>query len=285
MGPGLITGNVDNDAGGIATYSLAGAQFGYALMWTLIPTTLALIVVQEMCARMGVVTGKGLAALIREEFGVRMAFTVMGLLLISNLGNIIAEFAGIAAGLELFHLNKYVTVPLAAFAVWRLVVKGTYRVVEKVFLASSALLRSTQKMSPWSWFVPDLVTVVTVPSPLNSALLVTRLAANSCTDSMEGCDTESGLPKFPKTVSIPSTLSRSPFGPAPGVSQYAPFPICTTPGTVIGIIVKIKPASPALLEILRRFVGSSMICRVDKPATTDGVSYCTAVDTVAETVT
>jgi NRAMP (natural resistance-associated macrophage protein)-like metal ion transporter len=142
MGPGLITALVDNDAGGIATYSLAGAHYGYALLWTLLPTMAALIVVQEMCARMGVVTGKGLADLIREQFGVRITFAVMLLLVIANLGNILAEFAGIAASVEIFrlplglHISRYVSVPIAAFVVWRLVVKGTARVVEKVFMAA-----------------------------------------------------------------------------------------------------------------------------------------------------
>ncbi len=134
MGPGLITALADNDAGGIATYSLAGAHFGLTLMWTLLPTLVALVVVQEMCARMGVVTGKGLADLIREQFGVRVAFTVMVLLVLANLGNILAEFAGIAASLEIFGISKYISLPIGAFAVWRLVVKGTGRFVEKVFL-------------------------------------------------------------------------------------------------------------------------------------------------------
>ena len=142
MGPGIITALVDNDAGGIATYSLAGAHYGYSLLWTLLPTLAALIVVQEMCARMGVVTGKGLADLIREQFGVRVAFTVMLLLVVANLGNILAEFAGIAASLETLqlpmgiHISRYYSIPVAAFAVWRLVVKGSARGVEKVFLAA-----------------------------------------------------------------------------------------------------------------------------------------------------
>src|SRR5271169_3304071 len=107
MGPGFITANVDNDAGGILTYSQAGAQFGYHLLWTMIPITIALIVVQEMCARMGVVTGKGLSDLIREEFGLRMTFVLMLLLVVVNFGNVIAEFSGIAGSLQLFHVSKY----------------------------------------------------------------------------------------------------------------------------------------------------------------------------------
>ncbi len=136
MGPGLITANVDNDAGGITTYSLAGAQFGYKMLWTLIPITLALIVVQEMSARMGVVTGKGLADLIRENFGVRITFWVMVALLIADIGNTIAEFSGVAASLEIFNLPRWVSVPGAAVAVWLLVVRGTYRMVEKIFLVA-----------------------------------------------------------------------------------------------------------------------------------------------------
>ena len=138
LGPGIITANVDNDAGGILTYSQAGAQFGYMLLWTLIPITLALIVVQEMCARMGVVTGKGLSDLIREEFGLRITFIMMILLVIVNFGNVIAEFSGIAGSMQLFHISKYLSVPVCAVLVWLLVVKGDYKGVEKVFLAASA---------------------------------------------------------------------------------------------------------------------------------------------------
>jgi NRAMP (natural resistance-associated macrophage protein)-like metal ion transporter len=137
LGPGFITANVDNDAGGILTYSQAGAQYGYALLWTMIPITLALIVVQEMCARMGVVTGKGLSDLIREEFGLRMTFVMMLLLVIVNFGNVIAEFSGIAGSMQLFHVTKYLSVPICALIVWALVVKGDYKSVEKVFLIAS----------------------------------------------------------------------------------------------------------------------------------------------------
>src|SRR5215475_10735375 len=137
VGPGFITANVDNDAGGILTYSSAGAQFGHLLLWTVIPTTLALIVVQEMCARMGAVTGKGLSDLIREEFGLRITFLMMIGILITNFGNVIAEFAGIAGSLELFGLSKYITVPISCVIVWLIVVKGQYKTVEKVFLTAS----------------------------------------------------------------------------------------------------------------------------------------------------
>lgn len=139
LGPGFITANVDNDAGGIFTYSSAGAQYGYQLLWTMIPITIALIVVQEMCARMGAVTGKGLSDLIREEFGLRMTFVVMLLLVIVNFGNVITEFAGIAGALQLFHVSKYISVPLCAVLVWALVVKGDYKIVEKVFLFASVV--------------------------------------------------------------------------------------------------------------------------------------------------
>lgn len=139
LGPGFITANVDNDSGGILTYSQAGAQYGYKLLWTMIPITLALIVVQEMCARMGAVTGKGLSDLIREEFGLRVTFIVMILLVIVNFGNVMAEFSGIAGSMQLFHLSKYVSVPICAFIVWLLVVKGDYKSVEKVFLFASVV--------------------------------------------------------------------------------------------------------------------------------------------------
>jgi len=134
IGPGIITANVDNDAGGIATYSIAGAHFGYSLLWSLIPITIALIVVQEMSARMGAVTGKGLAALIRENYGAKITFWLMAALFITNLGNTAAEFAGWAASNELFGINKYISVPIGAIVVWLLVVKGSYRIVEKIFL-------------------------------------------------------------------------------------------------------------------------------------------------------
>ena len=136
LGPGMITANVDNDSGGIYTYSVAGAKFGYSLLWTLIPITVALIVVQEMVARMGVVTGKGLADLIREEYGFRTTFILMMLLLVVDMGNTIAEFAGLASGMGVFGVTRFVAVPLGALLVWALVVKGTYRIVEKVFLAA-----------------------------------------------------------------------------------------------------------------------------------------------------
>ncbi len=137
LGPGFITANVDNDSGGILTYSQAGAQYGYQLLWTMIPITLALIVVQEMCARMGAVTGKGLSDLIREEFGLRTTFIVMILLVIVNFGNVVTEFVGIAGSMQLFHISKYLSVPVCALIVWALVVKGDYKSVEKIFLVAS----------------------------------------------------------------------------------------------------------------------------------------------------
>src|SRR3979490_2323208 len=127
VGPGFITANVDNDAGGILTYSSAGAQFGHLLLWTMIPITLALIVVQEMCARMGAVTGKGLSDLIREEFCFRITFLMMLGILITNFGNVVTEFIGIATSLELFGLSRFITVPVCAVIVWLIVVKGQYK--------------------------------------------------------------------------------------------------------------------------------------------------------------
>ena len=134
LGPGIITANVDNDAGGIYTYSVAGARYGYSLLWTLVPITIALIVVQEMVARMAIVTGKGLADLIREEYGFRTTFILMVVLLLTNLGNTVSEFAGLASGMSVFHVSRFISVPLGAVLVWLLVVRGTYRVVEKIFL-------------------------------------------------------------------------------------------------------------------------------------------------------
>src|SRR6201998_4829425 len=137
VGPGFITANVDNDAGGIFVYSDAGARFGFTMLWSLIPITVALIVVQEMSARMGAVTGKGLSDLIREEFGLRITFLMMIGILITNFGNVIAEFAGIAGSMALFGVSKYISVPICAVIVWLIVVKGQYKSVEKVFLAAS----------------------------------------------------------------------------------------------------------------------------------------------------
>src|SRR5437588_8219829 len=139
LGPGFITAVVDNDSGGIFSYSAAVATFGYLPLLTLLPITVALIIAQEMCSRMGAVTGKGLSDLIREEFGLRMTFLLMALLVLVNLTNVMSEFAGVATSLELFHISRYVSVPLAALAVWFLVVKGNYQSVEKIFLFACVL--------------------------------------------------------------------------------------------------------------------------------------------------
>jgi NRAMP (natural resistance-associated macrophage protein)-like metal ion transporter len=134
IGPGFITAMVDNDAGGIFTYSQAGAKYGYLPLWTLLPITILLIVTQEMCSRMGAVTGKGLSDLIREEFGLRTTFLILAALVVTNFANVVANFAGVASSLELFHVSRYISVPIAAVAVWFLVVKGTYQSVERIFL-------------------------------------------------------------------------------------------------------------------------------------------------------
>lgn len=134
IGPGIITANVDNDVGGIATYSVAGAHFGYSLLWMTIPVCIALLVIMEMSARLGAVSGRGLADLIRENFGLKVTFYMMLILLLVNIGNVMSNFAGVAAGMELFGISKYISVPLGALFVWALVVKGTYKSVEKVFL-------------------------------------------------------------------------------------------------------------------------------------------------------
>lgn len=137
IGPGFITANVDNDPGGILTYSNAGAKYGYALLWTLVPTTIALIVIQEMAARMGAITGKGLSDLIREEFGLRMTFFTMLVLSLADFGNIASEFAGIASGVGIFGVSKYISVPLGAILVWSAIVRGSYKPVERVLLVLS----------------------------------------------------------------------------------------------------------------------------------------------------
>ncbi|MBM2816701.1 MAG: Mn2+/Fe2 transporter, family [Ignavibacteria bacterium] len=142
LGPGIITGSVDNDAGGITTYSVAGAKYGYHLLWSLIPAFIVLVVIQEMNARMGIVTGKGLADLIRENAGVKLTFFIFFGLLIADIGNTTTEFAGIAGSAYVFGVDKYISVPIAGIAVWLLVVKGTYKFVEKIFLLFSVFLLS-----------------------------------------------------------------------------------------------------------------------------------------------
>jgi Mn2+/Fe2+ NRAMP family transporter len=139
LGPGFITANVDNDPGGILTYSQAGAKYGYALLWTLIPTTIALIVVQEMAARMGAITGKGLSDLIREEFGLRMNFFTMIVLGLADFGNIASEFAGLASGFGIFGVSKYIAVPIGAALVWFVIVRGSYKPVERILLIFSLI--------------------------------------------------------------------------------------------------------------------------------------------------
>ncbi len=140
LGPGIITGSVDNDAGGITTYSVAGALYGYNLIWTLIPSFLVLVVIQEMNARMGIVTGKGLADLIRENAGVKVTFFIFIGLLVADIGNTTTEFAGVAGSMEVFHVSKYISVPVVGFLIWILVVKGTYKTAERIFLVFSVSL-------------------------------------------------------------------------------------------------------------------------------------------------
>src|SRR5436305_2520459 len=137
LGPGFVTANVDNDPGGILTYSQAGAKFGYQLLWTLIPMTIALIVVQEMAARMGAITGKGLSDLIREEFGLRATFFTMVVLGLADFFNIVSEFSGLASGMGIFGLSKYFVVPIGAMLVWVIIVRGRYKPVERILLIAS----------------------------------------------------------------------------------------------------------------------------------------------------
>jgi Mn2+/Fe2+ NRAMP family transporter len=163
VGPGLITSNVDNDAGGIGTYTAAGAHFGYTLLWSLIPMTIALYVSEEMCARMGVITGKGLSDLIREEFGFRSTFFVMVAALAVDLFNTVAEFSGVAEASQVMHVSKYVSVPLAAIAVWLLVIYGSYRIVEKIFLVACAFYLSymiSAFLAKPDWFYAAHETVI-----------------------------------------------------------------------------------------------------------------------------
>lgn len=163
VGPGLITSNVDNDAGGISTYTQAGAQYGYMLLWALIPMTIALYVTEEMCARMGVVTGKGLSDLIREEFGFRPTFFVMITGFFVDLANVVAEFAGVAAAMQIFHVSKYVAVPIAAMLVWILVIRGTYRQVEVIFLFACILYLSyvfSAVLAKPDWLIAAKYTVI-----------------------------------------------------------------------------------------------------------------------------
>jgi Mn2+/Fe2+ NRAMP family transporter len=140
LGPGIITGSVDNDAGGITTYSVAGALYGYNLIWTLIPSFLVLVIIQEMNARMGIVTGKGLADLIRENAGVKITFFIFIGLLIADIGNTTTEFAGVAGSLEIFSVSKYISVPIVALIIWIMVVKGNYKIAERIFLIFSVAL-------------------------------------------------------------------------------------------------------------------------------------------------
>jgi len=140
LGPGIITGSVDNDAGGITTYSVAGALYGYRLLWTMVPAFIVLLIIQEMNARMGIVTGKGLADLIRENAGVKVTFFIFIGLLVADLGNTTTEFAGVAGSMMIFGVSKYISVPISLALVWLLVVKGNYKIAERIFLVLSVSL-------------------------------------------------------------------------------------------------------------------------------------------------
>jgi Mn2+/Fe2+ NRAMP family transporter len=163
VGPGIITANVDNDAGGITTYSVAGAHYGYSLLWMMPLVALALIVVQEMSARLGVVTGKGLADLIRERLGVRLTALIIAIFLFANLANTVSEFAGVAASMEIFGVTKYLSVPIAAVIVWLLIVKANYKWVERIFLVASAIflayiVSGVMARPPWGEVAKAFVT-------------------------------------------------------------------------------------------------------------------------------
>ncbi|MGV8171181.1 MAG: Nramp family divalent metal transporter [Candidatus Woesearchaeota archaeon] len=163
IGPGIITAAVDNDPGGITTYSVAGSHYGYMLLWTIIPIIIALVLIQEMASRMGIVTGKGLADLIRENFGLKVTFYIMLLLVIVNFGNVLSEFAGIAAAGEIFGITKYMLIPICAVGIWLLVVYGNYKVVERVFLVASLIyisyiISGILAKPPWGNVLVELVT-------------------------------------------------------------------------------------------------------------------------------
>jgi len=178
MGPGIITANIDNDASGITTYSVAGARFGYTLLWTLIPTTIALVVIQEMIARMGVITGKGLSDLIREHFGVKTAFFMMLGLFIANFGNTVANLAGWAASMEILGFSKFIMVPVGAVSIWILVTKGSYRFVEKILLFACLLYFGyviSGFMAPREW-VPVLQADVVPRMQWNSEYIMLSIA-------------------------------------------------------------------------------------------------------------
>lgn len=177
MGPGIITSNVDNDAGGITTYSLAGAEYGLRLIWSLIPIMVVLIVVQEMCARMGVVTGKGLSDLIREKFGAKITFYLMIGMFLTNMGNAISNFAGVAAGMEIFGVNKMISIPLSAFLVWWMVVKGTYKSVEKAFLIAcvfyvSYIITGIIVKPDWSHVIDQFLNPTFKMNPSEMAMVI-----------------------------------------------------------------------------------------------------------------
>ncbi len=177
VGPGLITANIDNDAGGIATYSIAGAHFGYSMLWTLVPMTIALVVVQEMSARMGAVTGKGLADLIRENYGIKITFWLMVFLFVTDMGNTAAEFAGWAASTGIFGISKYIAVPIGAVFIWLIVVKGSYRMFEKIFLFVCAVYLvyiPSAIMAKPDWKAVAVNTVVP-DFHLNSAYVITLI--------------------------------------------------------------------------------------------------------------
>jgi NRAMP (natural resistance-associated macrophage protein)-like metal ion transporter len=184
VGPGLITANIDNDAGGIATYSMTGAETGYRLLWILLPITIALIMVQEMSARMGIASGKGLADLIREKFGLKVTFYTFFFLIIADLGNTMAEFAGIASAGEVFGISKYISVPLSALFVWLLITRGDYKIVERVFLAGctvfiayivSGFIIGPDWMEIGKSLVPDVTTIQKTDYPIIVGLIGTSI--------------------------------------------------------------------------------------------------------------
>lgn len=252
MGPGLITANADNDAGGIATYAIAGAQEGYGLLWLLLLITVNLAIVQEMAARMGVVTGKGLADLIRERFGVKLTFICMMLLIVANLTTTTAEFAGVAASLELFGVSRLISVPLAAGFVWLLVVKGNYKKVERVFLVFCMLyftyvVSGIMAHPPWREVMASMVrpSFKLDPSYINLSI---ALIGTTITPWMQFFLQSTVVDKGVKLKNYPYTKYEVFFG-AFFTDFIAFFIVVATAATLFSHGIKIDSAADAALSL------------------------------------
>ena len=198
IGPGIITSNVDNDPGGITTYSLAGSHYGYGLLWMMIPILIALVVIQEMCVRMAIVTGKGLADLIRENFGIKMTFYILVALLVTNMFNTMSEFAGVAAGAELLGISRYIVVPMGAVAIAILILRGNYRFVERVFLVAVPLLHHLRRLRfpCQAGLGRDRQGHGGATHPVHSGLHAAGHRSSSAPPSLPGCSSTSRPPRW-----------------------------------------------------------------------------------------